>query len=226
MPNHEAVQLVPGTAGHRSAIAELVWSTGPSSYSYIFGARGVFDAFVERSWLAPGTYFGHSEATVALCDGRVAGIEIGFTGRRNYEAKDNLGAVSAGFIASGIVTERDLLAILTRAERASYLNPFVPAHAYYVLALAVVPAMRGTGLGARLLANAMSKGRAAGCRDLHLDVLSDNDAVGFYRARGLETACETIAPEPHGAGVPMEMRMTIPLAAGPAPIRPSEGGRP
>jgi hypothetical protein len=142
MPNHEAVQLVPGTAVHRSAIAELVWSTGPSSYSYIFGARGVFDAFVERSWLAPGTYFGHSEATVALCDGRVAGIEIGFTGRRNYEAKDNLGAVSAGLVASGIVTERDLLAILTRAERASYLNPFVPAHAYYVLALAVVPAMR------------------------------------------------------------------------------------
>lgn len=224
MLHQQAIQLVPGTPEHRGAVAELVWSTGPSSYSYIFGDRARFDAFIESSWISPDTYFGHTEATVALCDGRVAGIEIGFAGRRNYETKDNLAAVSAGLVASGLITEHDLLAILARADKASYLNPYVPGHAYYVLALAVVPTMRGTGLGAKLLANAMAKGRAAGCRELHLDVLSDNDAVGFYRSRGLETACETIAPGPHRAGVPMEMRMTIPLAAGRASVRPSEGG--
>jgi GNAT superfamily N-acetyltransferase len=213
MPNADTVQLVPGTVEHRSAIADLVWSTGPSSYSYIFGERGRFDAFIESSWLTPATYFGHTEATVAMCDGRVAGVEIGFAGHRNYETKDNLAVVSADLVAKGLVTSDDLVRILTRADKASYLNPFVPGHAYYVLALAVVPGMRGTGLGARLLANAMEKGRAAGCRELHLDVLSDNDAVGFYRARGLETAVESIAPEPHACGVPMEMRMTMPLAA-------------
>ena len=214
MPDPDVIQLVPGTPEHGDAIAELVWSTGPSSYSYLFGERAHFDAFVERSWRTPDTYFGHTEATVALCDGRVAGIEIGSTGRRNYLTKDNLAIVSAGLVASGLVGERDLFEILSRADKASYLNPYVPGHAYYVLALAVVPGMRGTGLGAKLLANAMEKGRAAGCRELHLDVLSDNDAVGFYRARGLETACETIAPDPHRCGVPMEMRMTIPLEGG------------
>jgi ribosomal protein S18 acetylase RimI-like enzyme len=214
MPNHHSVQLAAGTTGHSGAIAELVWSTGPSSYSYIFGDRRRFDAFLERSWLTPDTYFGHTEATVALCDGRVAGVEIGFTGGRNYDTKDNLAVVSAELVARGLVDADDLSGILARADKASYLNPFVPRHAYYVLALAVVPAMRGSGLGAKLLANAMGKGAAAGCRELHLDVLSDNDAVGFYRARGLETACETIAPEPHRAGVPMEMRMTIPLDGG------------
>lgn len=209
-----SVQLVPGAAGHRGVIAELVWSTGPSSYSYIFGDRSRFDAFIEHSWLTPATYFGHTEATVAICDGRVAGVEIGSPGARNYETKDNLAAVSAELVAKGILTERALLEVLARADKASYLNPHVPSHAYYVLALAVVPGMRGTGLGARLLANAVRKGRAAGCRELHLDVLSDNEAVGFYRSRGLETACETIAPEPRRGGVPMEMRMTMPLEGG------------
>jgi ribosomal protein S18 acetylase RimI-like enzyme len=213
MPN-DPVHLVPGSTEHSGAVAELVWSTGPSSYFYIFGDRGRFDAFLERSWLTPDSYFGHTEATVALCDGRVAGLEIGFAGGRNYETKDNLAVVSAGLVANGAVTGQELLEIFARADKASYLNPYVPRHAYYVLALAVGPAMRGTGLGARLLANAMQKGRGAGCRELHLDVLSDNDAVGFYRAHGLETACETIAPEPHRAGVPMEMRMTIPLEGG------------
>ncbi len=214
MSNPDRISLVPGATDHRGAIAELVWSTGPSSYSYIFGARSRFDAFVERSWLTPDTYFGHTEATVALCDGRVAGLEIGFTGGRNYATRENLAVVSSALVVDGLVTERELFEILSRADKASYLNPFVPGHAYYVLALAVAPAVRGTGLGATLLSNAMQKGRAAGCRELHLDVLSDNDAIGFYRTRGLETACETIAPEPHRAGVPMEMRMTTTLEGG------------
>ncbi|HEV7735153.1 MAG TPA: GNAT family N-acetyltransferase, partial [Candidatus Binatia bacterium] len=109
-----------------------------------------------------------------------------------------------------------LHAILERADRASYLNPFVPPSAYYVLALAVAPHLRGTGLGARLLSHAMERGRRNGCRQLHLDVLSDNPAVGFYRARGLETMAETVAPEPHRHGVPMEMRMATSLAGGAA----------
>jgi ribosomal protein S18 acetylase RimI-like enzyme len=214
MPNQPLVELVPGTADHRTAIAELVWSTGPSSYSYIFGDRLRFDAFVESSWLTPDTYFGHTEATVALCDGRVAGVEIGSPGARNYRTKDNLAEVSAGLLEKGLLSEQELAEVMARADKASYLNAYVPGHAYYVLALAVEPAMRGTGLGARLLSNAMQKGRVAGCRELHLDVLSDNEAVGFYRARGLETACETTAPEPHQCGVPKELRMTIPLEGG------------
>jgi ribosomal protein S18 acetylase RimI-like enzyme len=216
MPSQPAVQLVPGTTDHRAAIADLVWSTGPSSYLYIFGDRARFDAFVERSWLTPDTYFGHTEATVAVCEGRVVGLEIGSTGARNYETKGNLAAVSLALLEQAVLTQQELAAVLARADKASYLNPFVPGHAYYVLALAVAPAMRGTGLGAKLLANAMKKSRASGCRELHLDVLSDNDAVGFYRTRGLETAVESIAPEPHRHGVPMEMRMTMPLEGDPA----------
>lgn len=208
------LELVPGSAAHRDAIPDLLWSTGPASYRYIFGDRATFDHFVGASWGTADTYFGHTEATVAIADGTVVGVEIGSDGARNYETKANLASVSMTLIERGNLSPSDLEAILQRADRASYLNPFVPPSAYYVLALAVTPNLRGTGLGARLLANAGERGRRIGCRQLHLDVLSDNPAVGFYRARGLETMAETVAPEPQRHGVPMELRMAMSLAGG------------
>ncbi len=208
------LELVPGSAAHRDAIPDLLWSTGPASYRYIFGDRATFDRFVGASWDTADTYFGHTEATVAVAGGAVVGLEIGSDGARNYETKANLAGVSMALVARGALTPSDLDGILERAERASYLNPFVPPSAYYVLALAVTPSLRGTGLGARLLTHALERGRRTGCRQLHLDVLSDNPAVGFYRARGLETVAETVAPEPHRHGVPMEMRMAMSLAGG------------
>ncbi len=211
------VTLVPGTPTHGARIAELVWSTGPVSYDYIFGVRARFDRFIAGSWETPDTYFGHTEATVALTDGTVVGVEIGFDGTRNYQTRAKLGGVAAALVAAGTLDGSELGEVFARADQASYLNPFVPPHAYYVLALAVVPAMRGTGVGARLLRNAMDRGRRLGCRDLHLDVLSDNPAVAFYRAHGLVTMAETIAPEPcRQHGVPMEMRMVAPLTGGDA----------
>ncbi len=212
MSSPDGITLGPGTPAHRERIPDLVWSTGPRSYGYIFGGRATFDAFVGTSWTTPDTYFAHTEATVALRDGRVVGVEIGFDGARNYRTKANLGGVAAQVVAGGLVATDVLAAAFARADRASYLNPHVPDHAYYVLALAVRDDVRGTGVGALLLANAMARGRRAGCRTLHLDVLSDNPAVGFYRARGLETMAETVAPVPcREHGVPMELRMAIPL---------------
>jgi ribosomal protein S18 acetylase RimI-like enzyme len=150
----------------------------------------------------------------------VVGLEIGFDGARNYRTRANLTPVASALVAEGALSSDDLAGILARADLASYLNPYVPASAYYVLALAVVPELRGTGIGAGLLRNAGAKGRRAGCRTLHLDVLSDNPAVAFYRAQGLVTMAETIAPEPCGGhGVPMEMRMVMPIGEGAARLQ-------
>ncbi|MEO6025839.1 MAG: GNAT family N-acetyltransferase [Candidatus Binatia bacterium] len=209
------IELTAGTPDQAARIAELVWSTGPASYSYIFGARERFDRFVGRAWQTAESYFGHTEATVALRGGEVVGVEIGFDGARNYRTRANMTPVGAGLIADGTVSTEDLIGVLERAEKASYLNPYVPDSAYYVLALAVMPDLRGSGLGARLLRNAFERGRRGGCAVLHLDVLSDNPAVGFYRAHGLVTVAETVAPEPcREHGVPMEMRMVASLSGG------------
>lgn len=59
------------------------------------------------------------------------------------------------------------------------------------------------------MSNAIEAARGAGLRGLHLDVLSDNPAVGFYRARGMVCLAEAVAPEPLRQGVPMEMRTAL-----------------
>jgi ribosomal protein S18 acetylase RimI-like enzyme len=205
-------QLTSDAAAHRAAVTNLVWATGPVSYRYIFGSRERFDLFVGRSWQTPDTYFASTEASVALSDGAVTGLELGYDGVRNYATKHQLSRVSASLLADGLMSEPELAGLLERADRASYLNPYVPRSAYYILAIAVDERARGTGIGGRLFDHAAERGRRAGCRELHLDVLSDNPAVGFYRARGMTAMAETIAPEPCRVhGIPMELRMVMPL---------------
>ncbi len=115
-------------------------------------------------------------------------------------------------VAGGRATQREALGLAERAEKASYLNAHVPADVYYVLALSVPEPYRGRGVGARLLAAAMTRARAAGHRALQLDVLSDNPAVQFYRAMGLSTIAEIRSPElTRDHGFPSEQRMPIAL---------------
>ena len=59
--------------------------------------------------------------------------------------------------------------------------------------------------------NAISTAREKGFNKLQLDVFSDNAAVDFYRAIGLEVLAETRAPKPSAFGVPPEYRMGMKL---------------
>ncbi|MAE94299.1 MAG: hypothetical protein CL910_06530 [Deltaproteobacteria bacterium] len=102
------------------------------------------------------------------------------------------------------------------AGRASYKNDFqlprMAADAYYVLALANRPEARGRGVGRQLLQHAIDGAREQGYRTLHLDVLSDNPAVGFYERMGFTCMAETRCPELNEKeGIPMEKRMVLSL---------------
>ncbi len=199
---------------YRSQIPDLVHMTGPPSYDYQFGTdRTLFDPFIEAAWLAPRTIFSHTEARLALDGDDLLGIEIGFDGSGwNGELKNALVEVSLGLIESGAATMERIGTMAKRAEKAAWLNPHIADDAHYVLALAVVETQRGRGVGAELLRNAIERSRGAGYRQLQLDVLSDNPAVRFYRSMGLTCVAETIAPDLcRDYGVPMEMRMVLPL---------------
>ena len=198
---------------YASLIPDLIHMTGASAYDYQFGAdRKLFDPFIEAAWLEPRTLFSHTEATLELDGDTLAGIEIGFGGRSWYELKKVLRSISARLLESGTTTREALSLMGKHARNASYMNPYVPDTAYYILALAVSDSHRGRGMGARLLRNAIATARTAGYRELHLDVLSDNPAVKFYQSMGLACMSETLAPHPcREHGVPMEMRMVLPL---------------
>ena len=192
--------------------AALIYATGPASYDYIFGGMARLAPIIRHAWRGDGTLYSHETASVVMDGSTMAGIEIGYAGEEFYARRDATAGAAAEAMKAGAVSFEDLTAIAEKADKASYLNAWVPPDVYYLMALAVPESQRGRGIGKALLQRAIDRARASGYRALHLDVLSDNPAVGLYTAMGLICVAETIAPEPCRVhGIPMEMRMAITL---------------
>ncbi|MEM9563638.1 MAG: GNAT family N-acetyltransferase [Actinomycetota bacterium] len=196
---------------HTAGIPDLAWSTGPISYEYHFGGRGLFDTIVAGSWMLDGSLFGADTTTLAVEGAELLGMEIGMPGPEFAERRAGLGPIWKQLIDDGDLDWPTVKGVLERSEKASWLNPAVDAGTYYIHALAVTPAARGTGVGYRLIQDAIERATESGFAKLQLDVLSDNPAVAFYEAVGLELLAETRAPEPMAYGIPPEYRMGMVL---------------
>ena len=196
---------------HAKDIPELVWATGPVSYEYQFGDRAMFDAAVLSSWHRAGTLFAADATSLAIEDGALLGIEIGMRGSEFRERQHALASVWRDLIEAGQIERDDFHGLLERAGHASWLNPVIDSDTYYIHAISVKPEYRGKRVGYHLIQNAMRSARAQGYSRFQLDVLSDNPAVEFYRAVGLEVLAETKAPKPSAFGVPPEYRMGMDL---------------
>ena len=193
-------------------IAELIWATGPVSYGYQFGDQGLLARIVVASWRAPDTLFAASATTLATDGDELVGLELGFAGPNFYVFKNNLVGLAGDLITQGVVTFAELEGLAERAEQASYLNAHVPDDVYYLHALSTPERHRGKGAGRQLLHAAIGRARAEGYRELQLDVLADNSAVGFYQANGLRILSETRSPElSREHGFPSEYRMAVTL---------------
>ena len=210
------MQIVQADADRRQAYAgeipELVWATGPSSYSYQFGTRQLFDQAVQATWPIDGTLFAADATSLALDGSDLAGIEIGMRGSEFRARQAALAPIWRALIEAGQVSREEFGGLLERAGHASWLNPMLDSDTYYIHAICVKPERRGKRVGYRLIENALTKARTLGCAKFQLDVLSDNPAVEFYRAVGLEVLAETRAPRPEAGGVPPEYRMGMALS--------------
>ena len=209
------MEIVQATSAHVDQfiddLPELVHSTGPSAYDYQFIRREYLDPIVRASWAAEGTLFGFDGTRLAVEGDELLGMEIGWPGPEFDLRKKSLARLWGEFIEDGTVLQDDLVEMGKRSYLASYLNAAIPKPVHYIHALAVKPEHRGNGIGAALVGHAMQIGKDAGRRGLHLDVLSDNPAVEFYRAMGVQCLAETRAPIPFEHGCPVEMRMAIDL---------------
>ena len=207
------MEIIQATAAHVDKyiddLPELMHSTGPATYDYQFLGRKYLDSIVRASWAAEGTLFAYDGARLAVEDNELLGIEIGWPGPEFLPRKKALAPVWGPLIEDGTLAQDDLAEMAKRTYLASYLNVAIPKPVHYIHALAVKPEHRGKGIGAALVRNAIQLGKNAGQRGLHLDVLSDNPAVEFYRSLGLECLAETRAPIPFEHGCQMEMRMAI-----------------
>ena len=207
------MEIVEATEHHVDQYAdeftELIHATGPVTYDYQFLRHELYGKIVKASWAVPGTLFGYDETTLALDGEELLGILVRFHGPEFIRRRKALPPLWKPLIDNGEVTPEELSEIGKRTHLCSYLNVNIPSVVYYIHALAVKESQRGRGIGAKLVHHAIERGKAAGYRGLHLDVLSDNPAVAFYESLGFSCLVQTIAPEALANGVPMEMRMAI-----------------
>jgi ribosomal protein S18 acetylase RimI-like enzyme len=192
--------------------AELIRDTGPVSYDFQFGAGDLLARVVEMSWPEPETLYAAANATVAMDGEALIGMELGFAGEKFYSGRAKLAALAPAMISKNRATFDELIALATRAEEAGYLNAYVPDDAYYIFALTTVSFHRRRGAGGALLRDAIARARAAGYREVQLDVLADNPAVAFYIAHGFEVRSEVRVPRLcRDHALPSELRMALTL---------------
>ena len=127
-------------------IPELVHATGPVSYDYHFPKRAIFDALVTHSWRTPGTLFSAATTRLAIDEGKLLGIEIGFHGIEYRERIAALNPAWAELLASGIANQADVQEVVENSDHASWLNPAIAEGTYYVHALSVKPEAGVSGL--------------------------------------------------------------------------------
>ncbi len=160
-------------------------------------------------WAAPQGLFSHRWATVAVLDERPLGLMLGHTAA-NHRAE----AEPFGQQAVQVLGEAGFSALGRAFEQLRYLLPVVPQGTWYLQNLAVSSEAQGRGLGERLLREAMDQARAAGCRQLHLDVYEGNPAERLYERVGFRVLVRTEVPALRSQGLGMHLRMVLDLAPG------------
>jgi ribosomal protein S18 acetylase RimI-like enzyme len=203
------VVLQPATPEFADVVPDLIYETDPTIFSSIVGGRTeVLTRWISALWTAPGNDFSHEFARVAVRDGELLGLELGFAG----SDKERLGHKNAELSRGSLDVES--LAHMREAmgRGIRYLTPYVPHRVYYLMFLSVAETGRNQGIGGQLLQNAIERARGAGLRSVHLDVYAGNPAIRLYERAGMEIFVETRVPSlERGQGIPPHYRMVLAL---------------
>jgi ribosomal protein S18 acetylase RimI-like enzyme len=180
----------PAVLGFRPAMPEdadvavpLIYSSGPASFDYVFGA-GRAQAFLRHAFEAHEGEFSHRTHEVALLRGHIAAVGAVFDGRAALAftlaaARQILkfyGPVAGiGVIVRGLRTE-------------GVIRPPKPKE-LYLAHLGVLPALRGVGIGTRLVEALLLRRDPAWHELVALDVAVTNPrAEALYARMGFEVA--------------------------------------
>lgn len=174
------IVIRPATVADVDALVPLVYSSGPLAFDYVFSPRqpGGTRRFLHFALSGDEGAFSHRQHHVAVKDGVVVGSVMLHGGADNHRlAMGNVKVIlrCLGAIASVPVMMRGL-----RME--SMLKP-PPQDCVYLGHLAVDPSLRGSGIGALLLAYASAWAADAGYTKLVLDVAVTNPRAEALYAR-------------------------------------------
>ena len=199
--------LVDGTPLEPAVAAGLIFDTDPHIFSFLHGHdRARADQHLAYQWQQAQGLFSHRFARLAVDGEALGGLALGFM-------TEEQGAAAGPFFeqAQAALDPEGLAALVRWVREGRYVMPPVPAHGFYLQNLAVLPSLRGRGLGQRLLEDVFRRAKRAGAQAVHLDLYAGNPAQALYERAGFKVLAETRVPALVPEGIDLHLHMAAVL---------------
>jgi ribosomal protein S18 acetylase RimI-like enzyme len=181
------VQVRAARPSDTEAALPLIYSAGPRVFEFLFGTHGApAFQFLAYAFEEGGGLFGHRAHVAAVANGELAGIGAFYGG----------GEVLGLVLGTSRQSVRHFGAargagVMRRMMQLGRISPAPPRDVHFVADLGVREALRGRGIGTRLLAHQAAVARKRRRRYLGLDVAVDNpQAQALYERLGFRVLRE------------------------------------
>ncbi len=182
------VRFRPARPEDATAAVPLIYSSGPAAFDYVFATSAGRDApsFLHRCFVDGAGEFGWRNHWVGVANDQVVAVGAGY----GADTKWMFMLAAARQILSHYGM-RQGAAVIARGLRVESLIPPPDGDMHYLAHLAVVPELRGRGIGRALIDALIGTAREAGRRRVVLDVAASNPrAEALYRRAGFKVVSE------------------------------------
>ena len=182
------VHFRPASPGDAAAAVPLIYSSGPVAFDYVFATRdgGDAQAFLKHCFVQGDGEFGWRNHWVGVAQGRVVAVGAGY----GADTKWAFTLAAAKQIVSHYGWRR-AFGVITRGLKVESLIRPPEGDMHYLAHLAVVPDLRGRGIGRALIDQLIGLAREQGRRRVVLDVAVSNPlAEALYRRAGFKVMSE------------------------------------
>jgi ribosomal protein S18 acetylase RimI-like enzyme len=208
------IRLRVARASDTPAAVPLLYSAGPKAFEFLFGTpQAPARAFLDYAFAEGDGLFGHRAHWAAEVDGELAGIGAFYDGGQVLRLALGTSRQSLRFFGAARGA-----AVIGRMAQLGRIAPAPPRDVRFVADLGVCAAMRGRGIGTRMLAHQVGMARHRGKRFLGLDVGVDNPrAQVLYERLGFQVVHERHPPPSLAGRLVGCRRMLMPIPAVPEP---------
>ena len=193
------VRIRPARPEDAAQAAPLIFSAGPNAFNFVFSHRTRLGAegFIAHAFKSERGEFSWRYHRVAELDGEVVGTAVGYTGAM---AKDFLWpALGHIFHCYGLIGAVRVIRRGLQIEK--IIVPPSRQDMFYIGNVAVLPALRGRGIGRRIMAHMHAEGRDLGATLCALDVSAENPrAQALYTQLGYRVVKENPSRLVNAAG--------------------------
>lgn len=181
----------PATPADADAAVPLIYSSGPTTFDYVFHApaRGTAVEFLRHAFLDGAGEFGFRNHVVGMRDGVVVAAGSAWSGAATLSFTVAAARQILGFY--GLVAG---LGVITRGLKVESVIRPPGRDCWYVAHLGVPPELRGQGIGVRLVEHLLAQGRERKLPYAALDVAVTNpraqqlyERIGFRVTRECES---------------------------------------